>query len=84
MTELSLPFALPRIRRGFKIRERIGGWAAKVLSPAKPVLKNLASIPLTVAGLGCISAGIFLASTIAGLIVTGVLLMVLEHMAANE
>lgn len=54
------------------------------LAPVVPVLKNLVSIPLTVAGIGCIDCGVFLANTIAGFIVTGLSLMWLEHLLADE
>lgn len=49
----------------------------------KPVLVNLVSIPFTVAGIGCIDTGVFLASRIAGWIVTGVSLVVIESLIAD-
>ena len=52
--------------------------------PAVPVLKNVAQVPFTVAGLGCIDTGVFFASTIAGFIVTGLSLMWLEHLIADD
>jgi hypothetical protein len=55
-----------------------------VLSPARPALGNLASIPLTVAGWGLVSACAFQAGTTLGLGVSGVVLMVLEHQIADE
>jgi hypothetical protein len=58
--------------------------AVKVVAPTKPVLKNLAAIPLTVAGLACIDVGVFTASPIAGWLVTGVSLMWLEHLIADD
>lgn len=58
--------------------------AAKAGLTGSPSLKNLASMPLTVAGLACVCAGVLLASTVAGLIVTGVLLVVLEFMIADS
>lgn len=51
---------------------------------ARPVLANLLSIPLTVAGIGCIDAACFAGNLIAGLAVTGVSLIVLEHLIADE
>ena len=63
-----------------KARE-LGG---RLLSPARPVLKNLSQIPLTVAAIGCVAAGVFIASTVAGFILLGVMLFVLEHMIADE
>lgn len=46
--------------------------------------KNLASMPLTVAGIGCVAAGVFLWSLIAGLIFLGVALIVLEYLIADD
>lgn len=51
---------------------------------ARPALRNLAQVPLTIAGLGCVDAGVILASTVAGLIVTGASLLLLEHIVADE
>lgn len=47
-------------------------------------VRNLASMPLTLGGFGCIDAGVFMINMIAGVIVTGVLLLVLEHIAADS
>jgi hypothetical protein len=52
--------------------------------PARPVIANLASMPGTLAAAGCFDAAAFLHSPIAGLIVTGVSCMWLEHVAADE
>ena len=52
--------------------------------PARAPLANLASIPLHVAGLGCIDAAAFAGNTIAGLVVTGISLIWLEHVIADE
>ena len=57
---------------------------SRVTAPARPALGNLAKIPLTFAGLGCISAGFFALSTVAGLFAAGVTLILLEHMIADE
>lgn len=58
--------------------------AARLARPARPVLANLASIPLHVAGLGCIDAAAFAGNAIAGLAVTGLSLIWLEHVIADE
>ena len=60
------------------------GVFAHAITPAKPVAANLAKIPLTVAGLGCIDASFFLWSLIGGLVATGVTLMLVEHMIADD
>lgn len=70
--------ALPRL--GKSLTRRV----AAMVKPAKPVLANLASIPLHVAGLGCIDAAAFTGNTIAGLVVTGLSLIWLEHVIADE
>lgn len=56
----------------------------RLLRPTKPVLVNAASIPLTVAGWGCIAAAVFTWNVTAGLAVLGGVLMVLEHQIADE
>lgn len=61
----------------------LGKAAASILRPHKASLVRLTDIPLTVAGLGCVDAGVFTASTIAGWIVTGLSLVVLEHLIAD-
>jgi len=60
---------------------RFLSWLAK---PVRAPLANLASVPLHVAGLGCIDAGVFAASPVAGWIVTGLSLIWLEHVIADE
>ncbi len=82
---LTLPSALHARRpRAIHPLRRLRQIAEKLMTPAKPVLVNLASIPFTFAGLGCIDCGVFFASTIAGFIITGISLIVLEHLAADE
>ncbi len=75
-------------RRGAKWLRRVRDLArttvVSALRPAKPVLANLATIPLTVAGFGCLDAAAFMWNTIAGLAAAGVLLIVLEHLIADE
>ncbi len=84
MTTVSLP--RPGTRRSLlgKLSSEAGRLARRLLSPAKPALGNLASIPLTVAGWALISACAFAVSTVLGLGVSGVVLMVLEHQIADE
>lgn len=54
------------------------------IAPHKASLANLWSIPLTVAGVGCVDTGVFFASVVAGWIVTGLSLILLEHVIADE
>lgn len=58
--------------------------ALAVFSPHKASLSRLADIPLTVAGAGCVAAGVFLASAVAGFIVLGFSLVLLEYLIADE
>ena len=59
-------------------------FAQRVASPHRAALANLMSMPLTLAGAGCIDTGVFYASTVAGWIITGLSLVVLEHLIADE
>lgn len=84
MAVAAVPSRARRSARWHQIRRGAAGCAARLLSPARPVAANLAAIPFTVAGWGLIAAGVFAVSTVAGLIVSGVILMVLEHQIADE
>lgn len=55
-----------------------------LIRPHKAALSNLLHMPLTVIGYSCVSVGVFTASVIAGWIVTGLLLIVLELQVADE
>lgn len=48
-----------------------------------PVISNALQIPLTIAGWASITTAVFLFSTVIGLIVLGVVLMILEHQIAD-
>ena len=74
-------FVTPRLSR---LRRKGRELAARLLTPARPVLANLAAIPFTVAGWGCIATAVFTWNTTAGLGALGVILMVLEHQIADE
>lgn len=78
--------ALPgQVRPRFRsLGDRFKAVAVRWLSPAKPVLRNLASIPFTVAGWGLISAAAFELNLIVGLAATGIIAMVLEHQIADQ
>jgi hypothetical protein len=80
-----------RLRPGDAVRIRAAGQLARLrsaagraLRPARPVLRNLASIPLTVAGFGCLDAAALAWNVLVGLAGAGVLLIVLEHLIADE
>jgi hypothetical protein len=71
----------PRVAR---LRRAVTAAAARLATPAKPVLRNAAAIPLTIAGWGCVAACVFELNVTAGLGVLGVILMVVEHQIADE
>lgn len=56
----------------------------KALSPHRASLIRLAEMPLTVMGAGCIDAAAFAGDLIAGLVITGISLILVEHMIADE
>lgn len=57
---------------------------ARLFAPAAAPLAKVAEIPLTVAGLGCIDAAAFVGTPIAGLVVTGLSLIGLEYLIADD
>lgn len=58
--------------------------AAKALAPVRPVMKNLASYPLTVAMAACADIGAFEVFHHAGWFVLAASLAYLEHVLADE
>lgn len=58
--------------------------AVRAVSPHKAALANLASIPLTVAGAGCVDFAAFHYIHMIGWAVTGISLVVVEHLIADE
>jgi len=86
--------AIPRTH-GSGFGQRLSQWSAgiasasvrtgrKVIEPHRAALRNLASIPLTVLGAGCVDVGIFTANSVAGWICTGLSLILVEHVIADE
>jgi hypothetical protein len=57
---------------------------ARLAAPAAAPLTRLAQMPLTLAGIGCIDAAAFVGDTIAGLVVTGLSLIGLEYLIADD
>jgi hypothetical protein len=84
MAVASLPARAARSVPWRQICRRLAQSAARGLHPAKPVLRNLASMPLTVAGWGCLAAAAFALNTIVGLAACAPILMILEHQIADE
>jgi hypothetical protein len=58
--------------------------AGRLIRPVRPALSNLASVPLHVAGLGCIDFSAFHLAHGWGWLVTGASLIWLEHVIADE
>lgn len=58
--------------------------AVKAITPHKAALSNLTSIPLTLAGAGCIDFSAYHLSHGIGWLVTGISLVLLEHVIADE
>jgi hypothetical protein len=63
---------------------RVPAIAARLIRPARPVLANIAQIPMTVTAYGCLASAAFLFDTLVGLASTAVLLIVLEHQLADD
>lgn len=85
---MSLPAVLPRpwgLTRLTGVAARaVRGAVAKVLAPHKAALRNLADIPLTCAGVAGIDFAAFHISHGWGWLATGLSLLVVEHMIADE
>lgn len=75
---------IQRAGRPSQVFNNLRSAVTSFVRPAKPVLKNAASIPLTIAGLGCFAAGVFLINPIAGLMVLCPVLVLIEHMIAED
>lgn len=84
MSAVSIPTRAGQPRMWDRAAARMRAVAARISTPVLPVLHNLASIPLTVAGIGCVDAAAFVGNTIAGLVVTGLSLIALEYLIADE
>lgn len=74
--------ALPRTGGFQTYIVRLKRLTSKITVPAS--LRSIAQMPFTVAGLGCIDTGVFTASRVAGWIVTGITLIGLEFLAADD
>lgn len=74
----------PLARRGRPRLRSVSRAASRLVKPVRPVAANLASVPLTVAGLGCMDFAAFHLAHGWGWLVTGVSLMWLEHVIADE
>ena len=82
---VSVPVALRTSRRLIpRAMGAVAASTARLGRPHRAALSNLAAIPLTALGLGCIDTGVFYANFVAGWIVTGLSLIFLEHVIADE
>ncbi len=65
-------------------RSSVSRFVARIAAPHKAALANLRHIPLTVSGLGSIDFAAFHLAHGWGWLVTGLNLILLEHMIADE
>lgn len=76
--------AIPAARRaGVRLR-RLAAAADRFVRAGRPAAVNLAKLPLTAAGLACMDFAAFHLAHGWGWLVTGVSLVVLEHLIADE
>ena len=80
----AVPLRRVAFRRARPMLRPLSRQAARVLKPVRPAAANLASMPLHVAGLGCIDFAAFHWAHSWGWLVTGASLMWLEHVIADE
>jgi hypothetical protein len=83
---LAVTIPMPRARR-IDLKRALRDWSARAAKLAKPVrapLRNLLACPLTALGFAAFDVGVFQWSHRAGWLVMGVLLVVLEHVIADE
>lgn len=86
----TITYSQPRHKRGRltvmlrAVKGATASAATRVVSPHRAALKNLASIPLTVAGTGCVDFAAFHLAHGWGWLVTGLSLVALEHLIADE
>lgn len=80
---VTLPFAPSRAKhRASKVRDFAKRAVARVSVPKS--IKKLAEMPMTLMGLGVISAGVIMLTTVGGLMFIGVALIGLEYLIADE
>jgi hypothetical protein len=74
-----------RVARGLKaIRDTVSGLAASAIRPHKTSLKRLTEMPLTVAAVPCVDYAAFHLAHGWGWLVTGLSLVIVEHLIADE
>lgn len=74
-----------RVTRGLKaIRSTVSGLAASAIRPHKAALSRLTEMPLTVAAVPCIDYAAFHLAHGWGWLATGISLVILEHLIADE
>ena len=79
--------AIPRLRRMAllpRLRKSLASRAVALARPVRAPLANLASVPLHVAGLGCIDFAAFHVTHGLGWLTVGASLIWLEHVIADE
>lgn len=71
-------------QRGSRFVATVAGLAKRAVTPHKAALANLKAIPLTVAGAGCVDFSAFHLAHGWGWLVTGISLVLLEHIIADD
>ena len=66
------------------VRRSTARAAVRAITPARPVLRNAAQCPLSIAGTGLADLAAFHLGTGWGLLITGASLWLIEHMIADE
>jgi hypothetical protein len=80
----AVPLRRMQLRRARPLLRTLSRRAARALKPVRPAAANLASVPLTVTGLGCVDFAAYHLGHGWGWLVTGLSLMWLEHVIADE
>ena len=81
---MTIPVALPQPADLRRTARRLLARLERLIRPAKAPLRNLAAIPLTALGVLAFDAGVFQWSARVGWMVTGLSLIILEHVIADE
>jgi hypothetical protein len=66
------------------VRLAVTGIAVRAITPHRAALANLRSIPLTLAGAGCIDFAAYHIGHGWGWLITGISLVLIEHVIADE
>lgn len=75
----------PRIRAAARTTARaMAALGRRAIAPHRASLANLARVPFTLAGAGCVDYAAFHVASGLGWLITGISLVLLEHVIADE